>query len=202
MAPTDDELSPHPEPPDDLGQRPLPTVESTGPWYRLYPVAYDPLYFGTSGRGRFDAPDVNYGVCYAADDPYGAFIETYGRLLQKDFVTRDALNGRGFVEITSTHPCTFVDLTAEGLNKLGADNRLATGAYPVSQRWSEALHDHPDRPDGLLYRSRHDPSRICLALFDRLVDYLTLTDHGPLGAERNRRQLADLLAHYEFGLVE
>lgn len=202
MAPTDEEPPPHPDPPDDLGERTLPSVESSGPLYRLYPTAYDPLYFGTSGRGRFDAPDGDYGVCYAADDLYGAFIETYGRLLERDFVTRDALNRRSLVEISPDEACTLVDLTAEGLNQLGADNRLATGAYPVSRRWSAALHDHPEHPDGLRYRARHDPSRICLALFDHLADHLTLTDHGPLGAERNRRRLADLLAHYEFGLVE
>lgn len=202
MAPTDDGPPPHPDPPDDLGERSLPTIDSSGPWYRLYPVGHEPLHFGTSGRGRFDAPGGDYGVCYAADDAYGAFIETYGRLLDRDFVTRDALNRRGLVEISSGETCTFVDLTAEGLNRLGADNRLATGTYSTSQQWSEALHEHPVRPDGLRYRSRHDPSRICVALFDHLVDRLTLDDRGPLGAERNRRRLADLLAHYEFGLVE
>jgi hypothetical protein len=50
---------------------------------------------------------------------------------------------------------------------LGADGRLVTGDYRIAQQWSRALWAHPQQPDGITYRSRHDPSMICVALFDR-----------------------------------
>jgi hypothetical protein len=55
--------------------------------------------------------------------------------------------------------CAFANWS-EQTNVHGQVHRL--------QRWSRALHDHPDSPDGILYRPRHDPARIAAALFDRI----------------------------------
>ena len=41
------------------------------------------------------------------------------------------------------------------------------GVLYIAQRWSRALWEHPQQPDGIIYRSRHDPSKVCAALFDR-----------------------------------
>jgi len=84
---------------------------------------------------------------------------------------------------------------------LRADARLTSGAVAVAQRWSAALHRHPERPDGLVYRSRHDPERRCAAIFDRARDALDATDLGGL-LEPNARLLAAILKTYDFGLVE
>ena len=69
--------------------------------------------------------------------------------------------------IETTEPLRLVDLTGPGLPRLGADARLADGDHQVSQAWSAAFHGHPDRPDGILYRARHDPSRFAVAIFER-----------------------------------
>lgn len=72
--------SPHPDPPPDFANRPLPTVEITSCCYRLNPVRYDSaLYFDRSGKGRFDAPEQSYSILYVGADEYAAFIECYGR---------------------------------------------------------------------------------------------------------------------------
>lgn len=39
--------------------------------------------------------------------------------------------------------------------------------YDVPQAWSKALFDHPLRPDGISYYSRHDDKGLCYAIFDR-----------------------------------
>jgi hypothetical protein len=62
-------------------------------------------------------------------------------------------------------------LTGGGLSQIGADARLTTGSYAVSKRWCLAFWEHPQRVDGLYYRSRHDLSRFCIVLFkDRLPE--------------------------------
>lgn len=85
--------------------------------------------------------------------------------------------------------------------QIGSDSRLATESYRLSQLWALALHQHPDEPDGLLYRSRHDPSQLCAAIFDRAADALTATSLGSLADPSNAALLADLLDTYGFSLI-
>ena len=59
----------------------------------------------------------------------------------------------------------------------------------------------PTSPDGLLYRSRHDPSRLCAAIFDRAEDALTATSLGSLADAHNVALLADLLDAYDYSLI-
>ena len=54
-----------------------------------------------------------------------------------------------------------------GLQTLGLDNSIATGRYEPCGVWADALWRHPQAPDGVAFRSRHDPDVICLAIFDR-----------------------------------
>ena len=46
------------------------------------------------------------------------------------------------------------------------------------QLWSPALGEHGDQPEGILYRSRHDDSALCVAVYDRAKDGLAIVqDH-------------------------
>jgi hypothetical protein len=42
----------------------------------------------------------------------------------------------------------------------------------LPQRWALAFWKHPEQPDGLLYRARHDPERLSIAVFERAGDHL------------------------------
>ena len=53
------------------------------------------------------------------------------------------------------------------LQSLGVDNGITTGPYEPCGVWADALFTHPDRPDGIIYPSRHDPDQACVALFRR-----------------------------------
>jgi hypothetical protein len=139
---------------------------------------------------------------YVAIDAHGAFIETFGRrpgyglLNFRDFVTRE------LSAIATSRPLSLVDLTGPGLSIVGADSRLASGDYDVARRWALAFFEHPDQPDGLLYRSRHDPSRFCAAIFDRAANALTATPLGSLADPRHAALLADLLDTYGYALID
>ncbi len=194
---------PHPLPPD-LRRVALPLVERDAPWYRHHKPEFGPIFFGRTGECRFDAPPPEraYGVLYLAADVHCAFVETFGHghVGRGRLVTTEALSAKRLVEVRFTRPLRLVDLTESGLARIGADLRLCAGDYDVAQQWSGALHDHPAAPDGLLYRSRHDPGRLCAAVYDRAEAEVTTTPRGTLAAPEHAPLLADILKTYAFGL--
>ncbi len=191
---------PHPPPPDDLADRSLPLCTARGPWYRAYPADRGAIWFGRQGVHRFDAPAGEYGVCYVGDGAACAFLETFGRLTGVRYVSETMLATLHLAEVRSERPLALVDLTGPGLKQLGADNRLATGSYAVGQEWALALWRHHERPDGLVYRSRHDPRLLDTALFDRAESVVTARPLGSFLDEGSRAELARILDTYGFGL--
>jgi hypothetical protein len=199
-----DPPGPHPYPPEDFPDRELPIREVSGPLFRLFPVAYDePLHFGRSGENRFDAPDGSYGVLYAAEEVPGAFIETFGRRLGKNFITGEELARKLLARIDPARPLRLVDLVGAGQSKAGVDGRLFTGSYSVSQAYSLAIHDHPARPDGIRYPARHDTEQVSVALFERVRPSTEATLLGALNESRNVELLSRVLGRYDqFGYKE
>jgi hypothetical protein len=71
--------APHPEPPLDLANHPLPLRDIGPPWFRSHRSDLAPIYFGRDPmRGRFNDPLREYGVLYLGGDAFTAFIETFG----------------------------------------------------------------------------------------------------------------------------
>ena len=193
---------PHPEP-DHIWDLSLPLVSLRQPWIRSHKRSREPIHFGRAGQQRFDDPDQGFGVLYAAVDIRGAFAETFLRNRADRFITIKEIDQRILSEIRFPEPLRLVDLTESGLFRLGADNRLNDGDYRLSQKWSRAFHQHRDRPDGILYCSRHDPSCRCVAIFDgrpERADASALS-LGSLAEPRHRALLGHLLDLYELKLL-
>ncbi len=193
--------APHPEPPSDLHTRALPIRSAEGLWTRLHACRRSARFFGKSGQHRFDAPAGEYGVLYAAEDDFSAFIEVFGDPLDIRVVSQADLRQYCLSAVTASRPLHLIDLTAEGLSQLGADVRLTSGDdYALSQRWARALWGHPRHPDGLVYPARHDPSKESVAIFGRA---------GRAVRTRRLRRIVDdlarlaaILERYGFALVE
>lgn len=194
--------APHPAPPRELRDRPLPLLTVSGPWARIHRASLGPLFFGRTGGCRFDAPDGSFGVLYVAASPAGAFIETFGWVTGTRVISEQRLGERRLCDVYARRPVKVVDLAGPGLAVLGADARLGAGPHPTAQRWSRALHDHPDAPDGLLYRSRHDPGELCLALFERASAGWLAQDRGALDSPALAPVVGGWLDRYGFGLVQ
>ncbi len=193
---------PHHLPPEELNAL-LPLKVTEQSWVRSHPAGLEPLYSGRSGHNRFDAPNGEFGTLYVGQDEHCAFVETFGHETGvADFVTTDALRSRELSRIDPGRSLRLVDLSGSGLARLGADARLTTGSIAISQRWAQAFRDHPDRPDGLYYRSRHDPDRFCAAIFDRSLSVLASTSLGTFADASNRKLLAQILDTYAFGLID
>jgi hypothetical protein len=190
----------YPPPPADLRNRELPITEEGGPWVRMHPVEHDPVFFGGTGLNRFDDPRGEYGVLYAAEDAFGAFIESFGRAPGRNVVSWEKLRSRPLSSKEAERLLRLVDLTGGCLARLGATAGIFTDNYEKAQEWSRALHDHPSRPDGLRYRLKHDPSRVGVAIFDR-VGALRERPLGTMIAPEHEKLLAAILKEYGFGLV-
>jgi hypothetical protein len=94
----------------------------------------------------------------------------------------------------------LVPIHGSSLARLGVTAELASGSdYAASQLWSRALWEHSDKPDGILYRSRHDDSALCVAVYDRAKDGLVRVQDQSLADDP--QLLARLLRRYGLGLT-
>lgn len=199
-------------PPEDLGQRALPLRPYSDVVYRVYWFGQDPMYFGKTRVWRFDDPLGEYGVMYAAVTPEGAFAETL--LPRPGVLTPTALaaggsvpvsgtmiDAHGLAQVTCTSPLQCVDLSGEHLASVGADARIATGPWRISQQWSRAFFTHPSQPDAILYRGRRDPSLLSLALHERARPKVTVTPLGGLSEPHHTGLLAAIIRRYRVVIV-
>jgi hypothetical protein len=196
----------HPEPPADFASRELPFLLMEGAFFRIHQLQHGALYFGKSGRGRFDGSDQLQAVCYVAEDEHGAFIESFGRHLGQMLLNFTYLAARGVSlvrikeEGTTPQPLKIASLVGDGLPKMGADARLTTGSYIIARQWANAIAAHPQNFDGISYMSRHDNTRRCVALFERCQPRLETVLLRSYGDAQEAGVLASLLDHYGFGL--
>lgn len=167
-----------PEPPADLASRALPIVRrAAGARYaRIHRMADGAVWFGWDGAAatfrlptnRFDAPDRRYGVLYLAATRDGAFAESVGRK-PGSFRSDDELAALRLTTLALTRDLRLVDLHGgAAVGAMGATGVIGVGPQSLSRQWSHALHAHPQAPDGIEYRCRHNSDELAVALFDRV----------------------------------
>lgn len=189
------------EPPADLARRKLPLRTIKGSLYRIHRSLDNWRHFGKTKFERFDDPLAKYGVLYAAIQPEAAFAEVFLRNLSWMVISEQDLVDRS-ISAFAAASLRCVDLTGEGLRKLSCDNRISTEKpYHTVGLWSRALHNHPQRPDGIICRSRHNPRFKCLALFDRCDRRLVDEATDALMGKAWRAWTAGQLKKYNLALV-
>jgi len=161
-----------------------------------------PLFFGKTMTQRWDAPAGEFGVLYLGSDEFCAFMESIGRsLLRTRLVPRTLVQQKGVSRVRFIKSLRLIDLVSSGgLARIGAEGSLSSGSgYKNSQRWSKALLDHPEKPDGIYYRSRHDPSRTACALYDHCASAVEVV--GPARSWNDDPVLLGrILDHYDLGM--
>ncbi|HEX2208213.1 MAG TPA: RES family NAD+ phosphorylase [Longimicrobium sp.] len=201
------EPGPPPLPPADLHARRLPihVIEPDWKLWRIHPADRAPLFFGPAKglppRGRWDAPDGAFRVCYLAEHSFAAFAECFLREPATILLETEDLQARALSRVLVRGPLRLVAMHGAGLHALGATAAACMGDYAVSRAWAAALHDHPDAPDGIRYRARHDDDGFALALFDRAKRKVRDGEGGPLTGPPNVRYLAECLNRYGMGLI-
>lgn len=198
--------SPQPLPPpsSNFSSQPIPTFTVKKDFYRLNSMQFPTsIFFDKTGKGRFDGPKQGYGIMYVGDDQFGTWVECYARVLgDKNFrgVSKKDIQERDLYIVTSNRPLILADLTGSSLTKIGVDARISSGSYPMSRKWARAIYLHPQKLDGIRYRSRHDDNRYLYGLFDQCEPYLTEQNLGNL-YDHNPHLLASILDFYQYGLL-
>ena len=181
-------VGPPTAPPADLASRALPLVEfgRGSTFCRIHRSEHGAVFFspgpGRPPAGRFDSAAGRFGVLYAGLGFDCPFAEVLLRNPARRIVSLPEIEVRSFAVLALGADARLVDLTGPGLSRLGLDARLLSGGYDVCGAWADALHDHPERPAGVLYPSRFDPSGRCVALFERAApDIRPAAESVPLG---------------------
>jgi len=189
-----------PSPPPDLDGRKLSLKLLKGPIFRVHRTSRACLYFGKRMSERFDDPLGKYGVLYAGLQPEAAFAEVFLRQLSLMLIGELDLQERSISQIVCTR-LHCVDLTGPGLRRVSSDNRLATELpYQTVGQWSRAFFLHPQRPDGIIYRSRHNPQFKCVALFDRCQSRLNLVVTNGLMSGARRAWTISQIDKYDLAI--
>lgn len=178
-----------PRPPSDLSATPLPiaALQAATRFARIHRIGRDAVYFspgrGRPPLGRFDSSSGGFGVLYMALSFAGAFAETILHNVARQPIGLHAITDRAVTTLVANRPVRLVDLCGPGLARLGLDAAIFSGPYAPCGLWADALYIHPDRPDGILYPSRHDPSETCAAVFERDdLHFAPADDTTPLGS--------------------
>lgn len=194
-------------PPADLADRALPTLTLAAGTilHRVHRIGYDPIFFGPAAaplrvpESRFDSASGRFGVLYLGASRAAALVETLLRNPRRRLVAAERIAERAASEVVALRDLALVRLMDAGLQQLGLDNSITTGRYAPCGLWADALHDHPSSPDGLAYRSRHDPSQTCVALFER--DAPPVAAQGaPVPLLADAREVAAILDRYGRGI--
>jgi len=195
-----------PRPPDWLNSidLPLEIIPAGTPLIRVHRLTHHPIFFGP-GAGipptyRFDSLRGEFCVLYVGLSLTAALAETLLRNPTRRMIAYGALAARASSELRSGRDLRLVRMHGTGLQRVGCDNAISTGPYEPCGAWADALWHHPDKPDGIAYQSRHDPSEICLALFQRLdlalqvASSVRLTDQLPA--------VSDLFGRYGKSIID
>jgi hypothetical protein len=157
------------DPPSDFSSRSLPMINFDGSvTYRGHALIHHPIHFN-SGSGRFAVPDGTLSLGYddraSFSEAFDHQFKTIGGLV---VVSESVLQQSCLCPVELLRPVRLVDVTSgPALRKLGADAAIGDGTHLSSQEWSLAIWNHPEQPDGLLYRCRSAPELLSIALFAR-----------------------------------
>jgi hypothetical protein len=172
---------------------------------RVHPLAHGPIHFspgkGRPAQGRFDSAAGTFGVLYVALTFGGAVVETLLRKPARRLISIGDLTSKAVATLVVNRDLMVVDFRGPGLQQLGLDGTINTGPYENCALWADDLFAHPERPDGLLYPSRHDPSEACLALFERADLVVTVAD-DPIPLRSLMPRVTEVLHRYGKGLEQ
>jgi hypothetical protein len=159
-------LSPRglPAPPDILPE--LPTAKlGRKPLWRIHGADVGPWFFDVGPDGRFNLAES--GTCYLSEEPIGAFVEKFGRLLRRGGVIPEPLVDAQRLSTLRPPKATVVDLTDPTvLGLIGLTAAIhTTSDYDLTQGWAPALQEAGY--GGIRYKARHDPrgELVSIALF-------------------------------------
>jgi len=138
----------------------------------------DPLGFGHNPT-RFSDPQVldstkSFGVVYLGDGLAVCFLEAVLRDQRNGAVgdypiSMSELTSRTYANVGTIAPLKLIDLTGDKKVQMGIPTDVTNAAdQTLGRLWSEAIHEHPAKVDGILYESRLS-KKLNLAIYERAL---------------------------------
>jgi RES domain len=184
------------------------SIHAGGRLGRIYPGRHpDPLGFGKT-PSRFSDPrrrieQNRFGVLYLGVSLEVCFLEALLRDQRNGVVgdfplAEDELYIRRYAEIDVRDQLNLVDLRGHAAIRMGVPSDVARASrQALARAWSVAFHEHPERPDGIIYPSRLN-IETNLAIYDRAIPKLVVHRHTRL---IDATGLADVLNDLRVALV-
>lgn len=140
-----------------------------------------------------------YTVLYASIDYFGCMRETVLSVTGEiRHISQELADSRRRLRFSCKKNLILVDITGPGLAWIGADARLGCGGdRRISQEWSLAFWE-TQWVDGVYYRSRLDPSRLCVALYSDRVQEVDLQLEEAVEGLTNLPEWREVLGEYRF----
>jgi hypothetical protein len=157
---------------------------------RIYLSRYpDPLGCGKT-RSRFSdprrrVPENRFGVLYLGETVKVCFLEAVLRDQRDGMIDalpmeESELYSRQYATIETDATLRMVDLRDDKAILMGVPTDVAKASnQTLARAWSVAFHEHPEKPDGIIYPSRLN-GHTNLAVYDRSIDKLKLNRAVPL----------------------
>jgi RES domain len=138
----------------DVGRLPKRTIKAGTKLYRIHRAVNGPWYFDDSVHGRFNPCGTpGRGTCYWADDPLGAWAESFRTVMT---ISVDDVSARAVSSITLRRDIEVADLAVKRALAAGVTVTVTAGhEYTPAQAIADDLQG---RRDGVRYRIRHDLS--------------------------------------------
>jgi hypothetical protein len=160
------------------------TSPRDGLMLRICSTAYadkEPCFRSTHSF-RFDDPDGKFETLYCASSFETCYHETVVRERRVDPTTNRIPIPRALHDTRSLSlvlvdwsALRVVQLCDDGAHQLGCDASMLMGAdYAPTQALARAVYEHPDTPDGAVYRSRFNMNSLAIVLFDRAKPHVRL----------------------------
>jgi len=181
-----------------------PIMQIAGPWFRIHQTDKGCVFFGRSGKNRWDSPDKSYGVMYAGETWQAAFMESVLHDPRTKIVLESVLEKRSIALLKTTVPLRLVDLSDGTVLRALQLTESDTQAFPYEtpQRISNAIHTAGWNVQGIRYARRLDPKLACLALYDCPEEMIVVHDLDPLLAPGNQGLLCFILDQYQIRLIK
>lgn len=156
---------------------------------------------GSPPTHRFHDPEGKFRVCFLGENATASFAETFLRNPPVRLITRAEMATRGLTTFNVLRELRMAKVRDEGLAGIGCTAEMTSSPNPYTdpQQLSRDLWKHPDQPDGIQYRCRHDNGLLAIALYDRANSALSV--HHSENLLDDHARLLDWSKRYGFELA-
>ena len=184
---------------------PIETVAAGTVLARIHWLTTTEPFFGPKSGNppthRFHDPEGKFRVCFLGENATASFAETFLRDPPVRLITRAEMAKRVLTTFNVLRELRLAKVRDEGLAGIGCTAEMTSSPNPYTdpQQLSRDLWLHPDQPDGIQYRCRHDNGLLAIALYDRASNALSVYHSENLLDDHAR--LLDWGSRYGFDLA-